>query len=87
MISFENRLKSFQQQNNIYTKGLLSFVIQFTRMVQGKNFPLDSNDFRTQGKGQIAGLSGQKLKKYYKSTVLLSSCQQKEGELAEEIWG
>ena len=63
MISFENRLKSFQQQNNIYTKGLLSFVIQFTRMVQGKNFPLDSNDFRTQGKGQIAGLSGQKLKK------------------------
>lgn len=75
MISFENRLKSFQQQNNIYTKGLLSFVIQFTRMVQGKNFPLDSNDFRTQGKGQIAGLSGQKLKKnttrvrYYSAVV------------------
>ena len=32
MIEFEKRLKAFQEENHIYTKGPLSLVIQFTRM-------------------------------------------------------
>ena len=33
MISTEERLKAFQEENNIYTKGPLSLVVQFTRLV------------------------------------------------------
>ena len=33
MISSEERLKAFQAENNIYTKGPLSLVVQFTRMM------------------------------------------------------
>ena len=33
MISTEERLKIFQDENNIYTKGPLSLVVQFTRLV------------------------------------------------------
>ena len=36
MISTEERLKAFQEENNIYTKGPLSLVVQFTRLVQNK---------------------------------------------------
>ena len=41
MISPENRLKAFQAENNIFTKGPLSLVVQFTRLVQDKQFPLE----------------------------------------------
>ena len=41
MISTEERLKAFQEENNIYTKGPLSLVVQFTRLVQNKDFPLN----------------------------------------------
>lgn len=39
MIKPEDRLRAFQIENNISTKGPLSLVVQFTRMVGGKEFP------------------------------------------------
>ena len=66
MISTEERLKRFQDENNIYTKGPLSLVVQFTRLVQDKEFPLNPDDFQTSGKGQVAGLGGGNLKKILK---------------------
>ena len=76
MISNEERLKAFQTENNIVTKGPLSVVIQFTRLVRDKSFPLDPNDFKTSQEGQVAGLGGGRLKKILKEhgiTQLLSS--------------
>ena len=58
MISPEKRLKAFQTENNIFTKGPLSLVVQFTRLVRDKEFPLNSEDFQTSSKGQVAGLGG-----------------------------
>lgn len=58
MINPEERLKAFQAENNIFTKGPLSLVVQFTRLVQDKQFPLNSDDFQTSSKGQVAGLGG-----------------------------
>ena len=46
MISTEERLKIFQDENNIYAKGSLSLVVQFTRLVQEKKFPLNPDDFQ-----------------------------------------
>lgn len=66
MNSSEERLKAFQTENNIYTKGSLSLVIQFTRLVQSKDFPLNPDDFQTSSKGQVAGLGGANLKKILK---------------------
>ena len=76
MISDQERLKGFQAENNIVTKGPLSVVIQFTRLVRDKSFPLDPNDFKTSQEGQVAGLGGGRLKKILKEhgiTQLLSS--------------
>lgn len=76
MISPEERLKAFQAENNIFTKGPLSLVVQFTRLVQDKNFPLNPDDFQTSSKGQVAGLGGGNLKKIlreYGITQQLSS--------------
>lgn len=53
MINPEERLKAFQAENNIFTKGPLSLVVQFTRLVQDKQFPLNSDDFQTSSKGQV----------------------------------
>lgn len=66
MISPEERLKAFQSENHITTKGPLSLVVQFTRMVRDKNFPLNPDDFQTSSKGQVAGLGGANLKKILK---------------------
>lgn len=66
MTDFENKLKAFQTENNIFSKGKLSVVIQFTRLVQGKEFPLNSDDFKTEKEGQVAGLGGGNLKKILK---------------------
>lgn len=76
MINAEERLKKFQKENHIVTKGPLSLVIQFTRMIRGKPFPLNPDDYQTSGKGQVAGLSGSNLKKIlreYGITQILSS--------------
>jgi len=66
MINPEERLKAFQAENNIFTKGPLSLVVQFTRLVQDKQFPLNPDDFQTSSKGQVAGLGGGNLKKILK---------------------
>ena len=66
MISPEERLKAFQAENHITTKGPLSLVVQFTRMVRDKAFPLNPDDFQTSSKGQVAGLGGANLKKILK---------------------
>lgn len=76
MINAEGKLRPFQTENNIVTKGPLSVVIQFTRMVKGKGFPLNPNDFKTEKEGQVSGLGGGNLKKILKEhgiTQLLSS--------------
>ncbi len=76
MINPEERLKTFQAKNNIFTKGPLSLVVQFTSLVKDKKFPLNPNDFQTGSKGQVAGLGGGNLKKILKEhgiTQLLSS--------------
>ena len=63
MVNPETRLSAFQAENNIFTKGPLSLVIQFTRLVRDQTFPLNPDDFQTSGKGQVAGLGGGNLKK------------------------
>ena len=59
----EKRLEQFQKENNVMTKGPLALVVQLTRSARSKPYPLDSNDFLTENKGQVAGLGGSKLKK------------------------
>ena len=66
MISPKERLEAFQSENHITTKGPLSLVMQFTRMVRNKDFPLNPDDFQTSSKGQVAGLGGANLKKILK---------------------
>ena len=62
----ENRLSNFQAEYNVVTKGPLSLMIQLTRLIQSKSFPLDPEDLLTENKGQVAGLGGSKLKKILK---------------------
>ena len=56
-------VKEFQAEYKPTTKGPLSLLIQLTRMVRGKSFPLNPDDFLTENKGQVAGLSGGNLRK------------------------
>ena len=64
--SAENRLKKFQLENNATTKGPLSLLVQLTRIIRTKEFPLKYDDFLTENKGQVAGLGGGNLKKILK---------------------
>jgi hypothetical protein len=64
--SAENRLKQFQTDHNAVTKGPLALLVQLTRMIQEKKFPLKADDFLTENKGQVAGLGGGNLKKILK---------------------
>lgn len=76
LISARERLKTFQDENGIHTKGPLSLVVQFTRLVSARPFPLNPDDFQTDSKGQVAGIGGGNLKKILKEhgiTQLLSS--------------
>ena len=41
-------------------------MVQFTRLIQDKEFPLNPDKFQTSGKGQVAGLGGGNLKKILK---------------------
>ncbi len=59
----EARVSQFQRDKQITSKGRLSSVIQFTRLVEDKEFPLDAEDFKTGSEGQVAGLGGGNLKK------------------------
>lgn len=76
MSSADRRLKDFQEQYNAVTKGPLALLVQLTRMIRTKTFPLDPDDFLTQNKGQVAGLGGGNLKKILKEhdiTQILAS--------------
>lgn len=57
------KLKLFQTENGITSKGQLSLVVQFTRMVRDRDFPLNPADFQTDSKGQVTGIGGGNLKK------------------------
>lgn len=59
-------MKQFQKEQDVFSKGKLSLVIQFTRMVMDRSFPLDVADFQTDGKGQVSGIGGGNLKKILK---------------------
>lgn len=60
------RMKFFQTSQDVFSKGKLSLVIQFTRMVKDKEFPLRTEDFQTDSKGQVSGIGGGNLKKILK---------------------
>lgn len=87
MISPKERLEAFQSENHITTKGPLSLVVQFTRMVRDKAFPLNPDDFQTSSKGQVAGLGGANLKKILKEHGITQQLSSKAGEPAEAVWG
>jgi hypothetical protein len=57
---------SFKDKHNAATKGPLSLLVQLTRIVRSKQFPLNYEDFLTENKGQVAGLGGGNLKKILK---------------------
>jgi hypothetical protein len=59
-------MSEFQSEYRTTTKGPLALLIQLTRMVRSKSFPLNSDDFLTNNKGQVAGLGGGNLKKILK---------------------
>ena len=87
MKSAEDRLREFQTQNNIATKGPLSLVIQFTRLVRDKEFPLNSDDFQTSSKGQVAGLGGANLRKILKEHGITQQLSADGGEQGEAHTG
>ena len=62
-INAEKQLEQFLEENKAATKGPLSLLIQLTRMIRTKKFPLNYDDFITENKGQVAGLGGGNLKK------------------------
>lgn len=62
----QKKMKQFQKEQDVFSKGKLSLVIQFTRMVMNKTFPLDVADFQTDSKGQVSGIGGGNLKKILK---------------------
>lgn len=61
-----SRLMSFKDKHNAVTKGPLSLLVQLTRIVRSRQFPLNYEDFLTENKGQVAGLGGGNLKKILK---------------------
>ena len=61
-----SRLEAFQKEHNAVTKGPLSLLVQLTRAIKSKTFPLIADDFLTENKGQVAGLGGGNLKKILK---------------------
>lgn len=87
MSNLEDRLKAFQAENNIFTKGPLSVVIQFTRMVSDKTFPLDPNDFKTEKEGQVAGLGGGNLKKILKDHGIMQQLSAEGGRTSRGSMG
>ena len=55
MTNPETRLRAFQAENNIFTKGPLSLVIQFTRLVRDQTFPSIPMTFRQVEKDRSQG--------------------------------
>ena len=63
---FNSYVSEFQAEYRTTTKGPLALLIQLTRMIRGKTFPLAPEDFLTENKGQVTGLGGGNLKKILK---------------------
>lgn len=87
MTDLEIKLRTFKTEHNISSKGKLSFVIQFTRLVQGKSFPLNPDDFKTEKAGQVAGLGGNKLKKILKDHGITQQLSAEGGRTSRGIMG
>jgi hypothetical protein len=64
--SVSNRLQAFKDEHGAVTKGPLALLVQLTRIVRSKPFPLNTDAFLTENKGQVAGLGGGNLKKILK---------------------
>jgi hypothetical protein len=52
------RLEKFKKENRATSKGSLSVLLTLTRNASKMEFPLSADDFRTEKKGQVAGLGG-----------------------------
>ena len=63
---FNSYVNEFQAEYRTTTKGPLALLIQLTRMIRGKTFPLNPEDFLTENKGQVTGLGGGNLRKILK---------------------
>ncbi len=83
----QKRLKTFQDENGIYTKGPLSLVVQFTRMVSEREFPLNPNDFQTGSKGQVAGIGGGNLRKILKEYGIMQILSSEGGRTSRGSMG
>jgi hypothetical protein len=60
------KLQAFKDDHNTVTKGPISLLVQLTRIARSKSFPLNTDEFLTENKGQVAGLGGGNLKKILK---------------------
>ena len=87
MLNLDERLRSFRDENNIMGKGPLSFVVQFTRMVSEKEFPLNPEDFKTKKEGQVTGLGGGKLRKILKEHDITQRLSSEGGRTSRGIMG
>jgi len=87
MISFDERLCLFRDENNVMGKGPLSFVVQFTRIASEKEFPLNPDDFKTEKEGQVAGLGGGNLKKILKDHGITQRLSAEGGRTSRGIMG
>lgn len=59
----DDELRTFQDTNNITTKGPLSLMVQLTEMFSQKPEPWSADDFIAKKKGQVSGLGGPRLKR------------------------
>ena len=82
-----NRMAYFQTNNDIFSKGKLSLVIQFTRMAKGRAFPLRAEDFQTDSKGQVTGIGGGNLKKILKEHGIMKQLTSEGGRTSRGSMG
>lgn len=59
-------LEAFDREHIGLSKGSLSFALIITRRLKDQAFPVDPDDFRTPREGQVAGLSGEAVRKILK---------------------
>ena len=87
MSSPTERLKAFQAENKITTKGTLSLVVQFTRMVSQKEFPLNPDDYQTSSRGQVSGLGGRNLKRILSEHGIIQTLSSEGGRTSRDSMG
>lgn len=75
MSSIIYKVSKYKKENNISSKGALSVVIVITRSIRQEQLPLKSENFITEGQGQVKGLGKgnvQKILNEYGITQVLS---------------